>query len=726
MARVSVRIGSLVGRDGQLCQVIALDADEVVVTDPTGRAIRVRVVDLLNPASGPALADDGTAEAGSGAGGGDPVGVLLAVDDADRKEALRRAGHVREVLTGYRSGTPDLAVEGEPRPEFAPGLPLMQRYRAKAAELGVSDRTIRAWVRDYQQCGEAGLVNLTASRHRPPLANVDPRWVDACHAVLNEQVGESNVTKRLTLRRIEGLLERQFGAGTVPVPRGGAAYRAVDELSRGRGSFGASAKSRRSIANRPTVSYGRLRASRPGEYVLLDTTRLDVFALEPVTLRWVQVELTIAMDLYTRCILGLRLSPVSTKSVDVASVLFEIVHPRALPAGWPAQAAWPYHGLPAAVVVDVDRAEGPLFSGPGLLPDSIVVDHGKVYVSEHVTSACARLGISIQPARPYTPTDKAAVERFFRTLREGLLEMLPGYKGPDVFSRGADVEDDAFFYLGELEAIIREWVGAVYHRRPHESLVDPRLPGLRMSPVQRYAHGVARAGRIEVPRDARLALQLLPLRWRTIQHYGVEIDGLRYSGPIVGKYADRTSGHKPRGNFYGSRKGGKWPFAVDPDDLSRIYFHDPDDGRWHTLVWEHAADLALPLSADALAYAKAVATSRDGVPDVTAALHDLLSAWNVGLVGNRTERRIALRLAAERAARHQPVEDAEETGADGLVSARSVLLAQQLDTPPVQAAPPEQDGGDDDSDDDSDDDLDTDGDVIELDDFYADALEMME
>jgi hypothetical protein len=40
------------------------------------------------------------------------------------------------------------------------------------------------------------------------------------------------------------------------------------------------------------VTYGRLRSSRPGEYVLLDSTRLDVFVMEPVTLRWVLAELT--------------------------------------------------------------------------------------------------------------------------------------------------------------------------------------------------------------------------------------------------------------------------------------------------------------------------------------------------------------------------------------------------------------------------------------------------
>jgi len=71
-----------------------------------------------------------------------------------------------------------------------------------------------------------------------------------------------------------------------------------------------------------------------------------------------------------------------------------------------------------------------------------------------VTSVYRRLGISIQPARLRTGRDKGPLERFFRTLREGLLEALPGYKGPDVYSRGLDPEGDAFFFLDELEAII--------------------------------------------------------------------------------------------------------------------------------------------------------------------------------------------------------------------------------------------------------------------------------
>lgn len=88
-------------------------------------------------------------------------------------------------------------------------------------------------------------------------------------------------------------------------------------------------------------------------------------------------------------------------------------------------------------------------------------------------SVCARLGITVQPAIPYKPTDKPTVERFFQTLRESLLQHLPAYKGPDVYSRGKDVEGQAFLYVAELEQIVREWVGAVYHHTKHTGLCVP-------------------------------------------------------------------------------------------------------------------------------------------------------------------------------------------------------------------------------------------------------------
>ncbi|HET9971308.1 MAG TPA: hypothetical protein VFQ68_23945, partial [Streptosporangiaceae bacterium] len=109
----------------------------------------------------------------------------------------------------------------------------------------------------------------------------------------------------------------------------------------------------------------------------------------------------------------------------------------------------PYAGLPDLVVAGDGTA-----GLAGVAAETVVVDHGKIYLSDHLLSVCQRLGISVQPARPLTPTDKAALERFFRTLGEGLLAALPGYKGPDVYSRGKDPEGCAYFFTSELEQVL--------------------------------------------------------------------------------------------------------------------------------------------------------------------------------------------------------------------------------------------------------------------------------
>ena len=47
--------------------------------------------------------------------------MLLGAAGEMPAEARSRAAHVREVLSGYRSGSEELAAPGEPRPEYAPG-----------------------------------------------------------------------------------------------------------------------------------------------------------------------------------------------------------------------------------------------------------------------------------------------------------------------------------------------------------------------------------------------------------------------------------------------------------------------------------------------------------------------------------------------------------------------------------------------------------------------------
>ena len=198
--------------------------------------------------------------------------------------------------------------------------------------------------------------------------------------------------------------------------------------------------------------------------------------MDAVTLRWVGLELTIAVDLFSRSVVALRLSPVSTKAVDASLVLFEAICPdsKARTGG----GLLPYAGRPERRADRVWRV-GRLSVCRG--------SRRRRWCSITARSTSRRIcgrcvsgwGSASSRPRPFQPTDKAVVERIFRTIGEDLLAALPGYKGPDVYGRGEHPEQEAYYFVDELELIIREWIAERYHRRPHQGLVRPRGAGAR-------------------------------------------------------------------------------------------------------------------------------------------------------------------------------------------------------------------------------------------------------
>lgn len=619
---MTVTVGVMLLLDGDAAKVVEFDGRSVTLQMLGDGSYRgVSLAELVSRAR--SLEEAGPQD-------GDPGLVLAGLPAVEREKVAVRAGHVREVLTGFASGHPGSARPGEPRPQFAADAPLKGKYAAKAAELGVSVRTVENWVAAYRDGGEPALVD---DRRRPARRrSVDPRWDAAVLAEFAARVDASTPTRSAVLMRVAERLEREHGDGVVELPSKATAYRRLAELARGRNAVAGSAKGRRSIASRPQGTYGRLRATRPGEYLILDTQDLDVFAMEPVTCRWLPAQLTVAQDLFDRQILGLRVTPVSTKAADVAGVLFEAVTGRS----GSRTGLGSLHGVPQQLVFTEHEGEESWCP-----PETLVVDHGKAFLSAHVIGVCIRLGISIQPAQPRKPTDKPTVERFFKTLREGLIQHLPAYKGPDLHSRGSDIEGQAFLFLHELEDVIRDWIVTVHHRSKHDGLAVAEWPGLALSPNEMFALGAAKAGRLRIPARPELALEFHQVVWRTVQHYGVEVNGLRYNGPAL-------DGHRNQTSPYGGVEAGKWPVRVNDEDVRAVWFQEPADGSWHRLEWEHAPMLDTAFSAEAARYARALAASRDRFSDPVAALKQVLERWEGGQVLGRRERRMAARLSAER------------------------------------------------------------------------------
>jgi hypothetical protein len=155
--------GTRLAYDGQWWQVAEMDGPHVLLASPAG----VRRV-----SAGHLLADPSTR---LGDAPSDPVEgtgpELAGLDEADLAELRERIAHVQEVRTGFRRGCAELAADGEPRPEYAPGVPMLARYGAKAAEIGAGVSTLRRWVKDF---GERGPPSPTRRTHHPSLRHRRP------------------------------------------------------------------------------------------------------------------------------------------------------------------------------------------------------------------------------------------------------------------------------------------------------------------------------------------------------------------------------------------------------------------------------------------------------------------------------------------------------------------------------------------------------------------------
>jgi transposase InsO family protein len=585
-----------------------------------------------------------------------------ALSDAQLRDAAELLGHLNEASFGYRSGDPGRPLPGEPRPKFDPaGTTLRQRLEAKAAELGCSAERLRKRRRALQRIGVRALVDGRASRSATG-SEIDETLRAAIVAEADGLADGSDVSKVQFRARVASRLARESGA-PLELPASRQTFnRMVDEVLAATGLFRRPAKSRRSALSAPREDLGSLVAERPGEYVAIDTTGLDVFAIDPFTFQWVGLDLTAALDVCTRSILAFRLTPFSTQGVDLALLLSDLLSPTPMDGRWPADVPYPYCGVPENLVLRAFELEAgtPLCPRPTVRPGTVVIDRGRDYQSVVFMAACEQLRINVQSARPYRGSDKGWIERLFRTMRERLLESLPGYTGPNVLARGKDIEADAVYFTHELEAIIGRWIAVDYQRRPHEGLRVPEAPRLRLSPNEAYEEAVRRSGFLYVPRDPDLHLRLLPVEARVIGRAGVEIGGLSYDSPALDAYRQQRC---PLPAF-----DGKWPIRVDPRELHRVWFQDPRDQRFHELRWRHARAVDRPFGASALVYVKRLLVEsgmqRPSEEEIATGLARLLHELSdEDLFRDRRARREAVRqavIAEQRAASTRPQEKQQE------------------------------------------------------------------
>ena len=637
MRAAVLRPGDWVRYDGADHQVIALAGTSVRLRSDVGAESVVLVAYLM--ASPEFAVIDGAPTPSV-----EPFGLMDGLPVKALEQAREWERHIVEVETGLPPG----ALPGAtPRAGFDPAsTTIAERDQAKAAELGVSLRTVKTRRARYTQQGLWGLVDQRAVRLSAATGRTDARLVAAIREVIDAETDTSTGTRSRLIRRVVKTVEATYGPGVVPLPGRSTLYKVIDAVASGRHTFG-SAVTRRQTANRPHGMFTPTHAARPGEQVQIDSTPIDVLVLLDSGVP-VRADLTIVVDVATRTICAAVLRPVGTKAVDAALLLARMLVPEPMRPGWSGALRMSASRLPHARLLDIDARMELAAARPVIVPDTIVIDGGKVFVSDTFTRACERLGISIQRARPRTPTDKAIVEATFGSINTLFCQHVAGYTGSNTTLRGTDAT--GVWTLPELQDLFDEWL-LVWQARPHDALRDPFMPRRALSPNEKYAALVAAAGYLPLTLSGEDYLELLPVEWRQINAYGIRIGYRTYDCPELGPWRLQHSGITAR--------RGLWEVHYDPYDATQVFVRTTDG--WVTAPWTHLPMVAAPFAEFTWRYARRLAAEkgRDDTneTEVARVLDELLTRAEAGPVDKLTDRITGRARVAGAAHRPPPRED---------------------------------------------------------------------
>lgn len=619
-ARLGVlKIGARVRFDGDVLTVVGLEGTLVRLAGPDGEPSVVQLAYLLASKDFEILDEAGRTRPPLSAA------AMSGVPEDSVESALRWERHIIEVLTG---SFPDLPPESPTRPEYDPAIySLAQREQAKAAELtaageNVSARTVKRKRQRYEDRGLAGLVDWRADRARPTRGRADERVVQALQQAISEHAARSTRTASFYLWRTKEILDSQYGRGAVPMPSRAGFYRLFERVTAGLHTTG-SARTRQSLAERPDRPFGQLAAARPGELMQIDSTPFDVMVLLDDAVPG-RVELTGMVDLATRTVTAAVLRP-TTKSVDASLLLARTVTPEPMRPGWSDALSMARSVLPHRRLLQLDQRLQHAAARPVIVPETIVCDHGKAFISQNFRSSCRALGITFQPAHPHTPTDKPHIERTLESVASLFAQFVSGYLGRSAEFRGRGADREPLWSMTELQELLDEWIVASWQNRPHDALRDPAAPGRAFTPNEKYAALVEAAGYVPVALSPEDYIELLPATWRAVNAYGVKISHRVYDIEELNPLRGQRSGVTAKKDL--------WEVHYDPYDVSRIWVRNHWDGGWITVFWKHLSSAPAPFGELAWDHARReLAAEGKGTaePEIAEAVQSLLRRAHEG------------------------------------------------------------------------------------------------
>lgn len=289
-------------------------------------------------------------------------------------------------------------------------------------------------------------------------------------------------------------------------------------------------------------------ADFPLAVVQIDHTKFDVELLddrdrEPIGRPWV----TLMIDVFSRMVLGyyISLDPPSTMSAGLC-IANAILTKDKLLQRFDIKAPWPCWGKMT----------------------KIHSDNAGEFRGKTLRRACKEYDIDLEWRPVKKPHYGAHIERLLGTILKKV-HSIPGTTFSNVVERGKyDSEGNAIMTVSEFEHWLLLYITGIYHQKIHNSLNRP--------PIKQYELGILGSDEIpgrgfprKITDEDRLLLDLMPYEERTIQEYGIVIEYVHYFADVLRRWVNARDPQEPS-------KKRKFIFKRHPNDISTVYFFDPD------------------------------------------------------------------------------------------------------------------------------------------------------
>ncbi|WP_404936851.1 DDE-type integrase/transposase/recombinase [Pseudomonas sp. JDS08PS003] len=300
------------------------------------------------------------------------------------------------------------------------------------------------------------------------------------------------------------------------------------------------------------VRGGKIQPEAPLELIQIDHALVDCIIVDserrlPLTRPWV----TIAIDVYTRVVLGFYLSLSYPSAMSVALCIAHSILPkeRWLKTYGFTGGEYPFYGV----------------------PKRIHVDNAREFRSKNLSDSCRWYGIELTFRPKGTPHNGAHIERLIGTLM-GKVHVLPGTTMSSAKDKG-HYKSDQHATLSFPE--FREWFireVEIYHKTTHSALGCSPL-------LQWENHYLNKDGGFASPPiiddQLRLLIDFMPIKKRVIGRAGVRLHNIDYYSSTLKRFDIGT----------------KCTVRYDPESLSKVWVLPTGERTYIELGY---ADLRLP------------------------------------------------------------------------------------------------------------------------------------